>query len=736
MRRPHLEFLAIPLLCGILAFAQQNPAPAISAPPQPAPAAAPGAGEGAIHLDVVVTDKSGKPVSGLGLSDFTLLDNGQPSKILSFHANSAGAEQAEPPVEVILLIDAANSQFQGVSEVCEQLRRFLSRNGGHLAQPVSIAMLTDGNIDLQPKPSLDGNALAAQVSQIEDKLRTAGPRAGNNGPVERFQFSVQVLKEIAESEAKKPGRKLLVWAGPGWPVFDSSRPPAPSKEDLQTYFSMIVRLSTRLREARISVYSVAPGSGLASSAHERFLSGVKTAENANTADLALKVLAVQSGGRILGPDNDMAGQIASCIQDASAFYTLSFDPPRAEHANEYHDLKIQIGKPKLTARTNTGYYNRPETEPGTAQAKPEANLDENRPAGRPVTVAQLEELLKELHGQPDANAARQLSALALTERLSNARLSALKAGLSGPKAQQALVALADESAFLDPPAAEIPAIAAPDLAAQRRMMAQTIEYLSKTLPKLPDFFATRVTAHYEEAPRRSAKTATDAPGRPVHLVNTSSASVLYRNGREVVNADASNNGKSKGKKPNPQEQRLVVQGTFGPILSVVIQDAANGHLNWSRWEQGANGPEAVFQFTVPRNKSQYVTDYGGGSLFNLQIYAFRQPTAYHGEIAVDPATGTILRLVMRADLDPESPLLRADTMVEYGPVEIGGRNYFCPVRSVAISRAPSSEHLGLDGKQNAGPEVMMLNDVVFGEYHLFRAETRLVTGNDAAPDAK
>jgi hypothetical protein len=71
----------------------------------------------------------------------------------------------------------------------------------------------------------------------------------------------------------------------------------------------------------------------------------------------LKVLAVQSGGRVLPPSNDLASEIDSCIQDANAFYTISFDPPRADKKNEYHDLKVVVDKPGLKALTNTGYYN-------------------------------------------------------------------------------------------------------------------------------------------------------------------------------------------------------------------------------------------------------------------------------------------------------------------------------------------------------------------------------------------
>jgi hypothetical protein len=45
---------------------------------------------GLIKLDVTVTDKEGKAVSGLTRSDFTLLDNGQPVDILSFRGFRRG----------------------------------------------------------------------------------------------------------------------------------------------------------------------------------------------------------------------------------------------------------------------------------------------------------------------------------------------------------------------------------------------------------------------------------------------------------------------------------------------------------------------------------------------------------------------------------------------------------------------------------------------------------------------
>jgi hypothetical protein len=51
--------------------------------------------------------------------------------------------------------------------------------------------------------------------------------------------------------------------------------------------------------------------------------------------------------------------ITSCLADAKEYYTLAFEYPPADNANEYHTLDIKVGKPGLTARTRTGYYAQP-----------------------------------------------------------------------------------------------------------------------------------------------------------------------------------------------------------------------------------------------------------------------------------------------------------------------------------------------------------------------------------------
>jgi VWFA-related protein len=318
--------------------------------------------EGRIRLDIIVTDAAGKPVTGLQPWDFKLLADNQPQKILSFRSFNGTSVKPDPPVEVILLIDTADLPFQQIAFVRTEVKKFLLQNGGHLAQPVSLFVFSDAGLRVQPRPSLDGNALLGVLDRVNGTIRSIDSAAGGNGLLERFQLAVRQLTAIAENESQKPGRKLLIWVGPGWPMLNSANFTF-SEKDQRRYFDSIVELSTKLREARLVLYSVSPADSSSGGAYtftyQSFLKGVRSPKQADSGDLALKVLATQSGGTVLGPDNDLTGQIDSCVADAGSFYALSFDPPRADRADEYHDLKVQIDSPGLTARTSSGFYNHP-----------------------------------------------------------------------------------------------------------------------------------------------------------------------------------------------------------------------------------------------------------------------------------------------------------------------------------------------------------------------------------------
>ena len=334
-----------------------------------------------INLDVVVTDNSGKTIPGLGPKDFTLLDNHQPQKILSFHSFDGVSAKPDPPVEVILVVDTIKMPFNLAAEERGEVEKFLRQRSGHLAQPTLIFGLSDAGLWHLAQLSGDGNTLAAEIAH--DKLVFINPRRllgngtgeyGSSAPADPAGLSaLKALGYIATSARRKPGRKLLIWVGPGWgigsgadweslPEYESLQR-RESERAKQVTFDTVYWFSTLLREARISLFSFSVGEHIpippSSLSYLDSLSGVQSVEQVSLKNLDRRVLAVHSGGRVLGPGNDLVSQIDSCVQEASAFYTLSFDPSRADHPAEYHSLEVQVGAPGLTARTNTGYYDQP-----------------------------------------------------------------------------------------------------------------------------------------------------------------------------------------------------------------------------------------------------------------------------------------------------------------------------------------------------------------------------------------
>ena len=339
------RFLLVTFLCVAAASAQES-SPQVQA------------GNDKIHLDVVVTPKSGAPVGDLTQQDFTVLDNNSPQAITSF----AAVTGRQAPVEVIIVIDAINIDAREIGYERIQIDKFLRSEGGHLAYPVAIVVATDTGAKLAENFSSDGNALSAAVDHDQIGIRDIGRSAGFYGASERLQYSLGALNQLITTETPRPGRKILLWVSPGWPILSGPNVELDAKEQGQI-FAQIVALSTQLRQAHITLYSVNPlGAGesvFRGTYYEEFLKGVSKPSQVNLGNLALQVLALQSGGLELDYNNDLSGLLQKCVSDAAPYYEISFAAAAAERPDEYHRIEIKLAKSGLIARTRQGYYAQP-----------------------------------------------------------------------------------------------------------------------------------------------------------------------------------------------------------------------------------------------------------------------------------------------------------------------------------------------------------------------------------------
>ena len=338
---------------------QNHPAdhPTLSHRPPPGPL------DGQIKLDVVVTDDAGKAVAGLKQKDFTLTDDKKPRPILSFQAvdGTLGAGQGEPPVEVILLVDVTNTPLPVVGYERNLIENFLRQNGGKLTQPTSLMIFDDHGVKGQPQPTKDGNRLADDLNQAESTIHSV--RLTTQTDPDRVTLSLNALQRIIDAENTKPGRTFLIWIGEGWPLLEDARYQF-TRPEYHAQFDRLVTMSSELREARITLYSIYPTDpGITDERrlqHFRgFLKGVPSVNQVRPGDLALPVFAIHSGGRAVDTPGDLGDEIAKCIAEAQSYYTLTFNPAAAKHVDEYHELKLEVDQPQLRARTSAGYYVQP-----------------------------------------------------------------------------------------------------------------------------------------------------------------------------------------------------------------------------------------------------------------------------------------------------------------------------------------------------------------------------------------
>ncbi len=339
---------------GLLIFAPMLFVAALSAqqktPPTPAAAAT-------IDLDVVVTPRTGPPVADLQQQDFTVLDNKTPQHITSFHA--FGGSQA--PIQVLLVIDAVNLPYERVAYERDEVDKFLHANGGRLAYPTTLAFFTDKGIQVQQGFSTDGNELSSSMDNYAVGLRDIR-RSSQFEASDRFQLSINALRSLVGSVADRPGRKMILWVSPGWPLLSGPGVYLDFRQQNQL-FATIVDLSTRLREAHVTLYSIDPIGAAESPGrtfyYRDFVKGVAKPGQVQVGDLSVQVLATQSGGLVLNGSNNVAGLLEQCMADTQAYYELSFSPAPSDRRDEYHHLTIQVAKPGLTARTRDGYYSQP-----------------------------------------------------------------------------------------------------------------------------------------------------------------------------------------------------------------------------------------------------------------------------------------------------------------------------------------------------------------------------------------
>jgi len=359
LQRQRFAVLALAALVIVIGIARhvtaQSPTEQSQGPPT---ASAPPDARRSMTIHVQLSDREAHPVEGLQESDFTLLDNNQPQKLLGFRADDVAVLKSDP-VQVVIVVDMINGDAVTVAREREEVGAYLKNNGGDLPNPTSIALIEDGGVKVLPVSTQHGNLLLASFNQTQSALREVGRGGGLYGATENVQKSLLELGQLIQYEGKKPGRKLVLVVSPGWPLLSLAGDRADSKQRAWV-FSNVVQFTNLLRDSNVALYCINPfeigGTDLFE--FQGYLKGVSAVKDATYPDLSLQVIATHSGGQVFITGRDILGSLKLAARDASEGYSLTFEPAPGDRANEYHALEVRVDKAGVKARTLSGYYAR------------------------------------------------------------------------------------------------------------------------------------------------------------------------------------------------------------------------------------------------------------------------------------------------------------------------------------------------------------------------------------------
>jgi VWFA-related protein len=288
----------------------------VSSPEPVSPAATLRVNTRAVLLDVLVTDHSGKPVTGLKQDAFSVAEQGKPQAVSYFEEHSAaqkveGVEMPTLPLDVftnfspfplpaavnVLLLDSLNTQIGNQSFVHKQALKFLqgAKPGSRMAiftmalglhfvqgftddPALLVAGLADKkNNEVQESVMIKGQeetnaqaVLFGMMSEVEGNGGTAADPAmltdlqkfiqenDDSQTTDRALLTLANLQRLATFLSSFPGRKNLIWFSESIP-FLTSNILDPHIE--QEYFKTMNMLAA----ARVAVYPVS-ATGVASHA--------------------------------------------------------------------------------------------------------------------------------------------------------------------------------------------------------------------------------------------------------------------------------------------------------------------------------------------------------------------------------------------------------------------------------------------------------------------------------------
>jgi hypothetical protein len=328
-------------------------------------------------------------------------------------------------------------------------------------------------------------------------------------------------------------------------------------------------------------------------------------------------------------------------------------------------------------------------------------------------VQSSEKLIKE-GKQTDAEVAKYLAKVKLTERLDDRVIEEMQSSGIGAKTLQALQALRDRTKDLMAakpiaPEARPTPIPPPSSEEQAAIITDVREYALNYSKNLPDFICTQVTRRFA-APMPGTRWGGSSLSDPSwqaqdvlqirlsYFQQKEKYTVVLAN-NTIVNKDYEQMGGSKS------------FGEFGSMLREIFEPATEARFEWDHWGTLRGKRVMAFSYHVSQSRSQYRLVVEDAKLSII--------TAYRGLVEVDPDIHVVMRVSTIAENIPaDFPIRKAEDVLDYDYQEISGHTFLLPLKSQVFM---------------SGGEVLTRLDEEFRLYRKYSAEAEIKYDTDSIP---
>jgi VWFA-related protein len=320
-----------------------------------------------VFLDVTVVDRQGRTVTGLSKDDFTITEEKQPRRIVSFEASGEGDATAKGTGATIFLLDLLNTTFEDFAFIRYSIRRYLQAQPAEMSAPAELLLLGNDALTTVEPMTRSKAALLAAVERVPVAVPYKARHAGFTGEPfsdDRFILTTHALQEVALQNRGTPGRKNIIWIGRGGTAILPSTGPK--------FRGFLHETTNLLVEARMSLFVIRPGLGVglgaepnpitASKGDEKLAVAAMTEAAAQTNDdpfsqnTSFLQFVGETGGHLFANRNDTDAEIGRAEQWGSAFYTLTYRPTEGLSDGRFKRIRVQVKNPELQVVTKTGYF--------------------------------------------------------------------------------------------------------------------------------------------------------------------------------------------------------------------------------------------------------------------------------------------------------------------------------------------------------------------------------------------